>query len=240
MWFFIWCLSCNSPALERSVLRGPAPPPGFAALCQVVENALNNPNERAKAKLERGITADRPFGPVALSVFMERLAFCLEPVLGWEHDAVEARAHADLEQHCAPVPDLLAALIATVERLVATDEESASERLWRGEEGNMLASQLTELMLAAEVLPPQPPVVLDGLLTAVLAPERVAMRRSGDPKSLHPRVLIWGLFEARLQTAETVILGGLSEGVWPPVVDAGPWMSRPMRKKWGFHRQNRL
>ncbi|ARW10425.1 double-strand break repair protein AddB [Acetobacter ascendens] len=229
---------CRATArlLERAILRGPAPPPGFAALCQVVDNALENPNERTKAKLEGGVTADRPFGPVALSVFMERLAFCLEPILGWELDAAEASMQTaqGLEQHCAPVPDLLAALIATVERLVATDEESASERLWRGEEGNMLASQLTELMLASDVLPPQPPVVLDGLLTAVLAPERVAMRRGGDPKSLHPRVLIWGLFESRLQTAETVILGGLSEGVWPPVVDAGPWMSRPMRQRMGL------
>ncbi|KDE21552.1 nuclease [Acetobacter aceti 1023] len=230
--------SCRATArlLERAVLRGPAPPPGFAALCQAVENALETSNERVKAKLEGGITADRPFGPVPLSAFMQRLMFCLEPILGWEHDVTGANVQTpqDIEPHCAPMPDLLAALIATVERLACTDEESAVERLWQGEEGNMLASQLTELMLASEVLPPQPPVVLDGLLTAVLAPERVAMRRGGDPKALHPRVLIWGLFESRLQTAETVILGGLSEGVWPPVVDAGPWMSRPMRHRMGL------
>lgn len=65
---------CRATArlLERAILRGPAPPPGFAALCQVVKSALENPNERTKAKLEGGVTADRPFGPVALSVFMER------------------------------------------------------------------------------------------------------------------------------------------------------------------------
>ncbi|MFT9016925.1 MAG: PD-(D/E)XK nuclease family protein, partial [Acetobacter sp.] len=123
--------------------------------------------------------------------------------------------------------------LAVAERLARTDEEDGPARLWRGEDGNLLAERLGELMLAADILPPQPPVVLDGLLGAVLTQDRAVTRRA-DPTALHPRVLIWGLFEARLQTAQTVILGGLSEGTWPPVTDAGPWMSRPMRRKVGL------
>jgi ATP-dependent helicase/nuclease subunit B len=50
----------------------------------------------------------------------------------------------------------------------------------------------------------------------------------------HPRVFIWGLLEARLQSADLIILGGLAEGVWPPATDPGPWMSRPMRARAGL------
>ncbi len=50
----------------------------------------------------------------------------------------------------------------------------------------------------------------------------------------HPRVFIWGLLEARLQTANVMVLGGLAEGVWPPATDPGAWLSRPMRATVGL------
>ena len=50
----------------------------------------------------------------------------------------------------------------------------------------------------------------------------------------HPRVFIWGLLEARLQSVDVMVLGGLVEGVWPPRTDPGPWLSRPMRARAGL------
>jgi ATP-dependent helicase/nuclease subunit B len=47
-------------------------------------------------------------------------------------------------------------------------------------------------------------------------------------------VFIWGLLEARLQTADVMVLGGLAETVWPPVAEPGPWLSRPMRARVGL------
>lgn len=257
---------CRASArlLERIVLRGPAPPPGFAALRAAVTAVLkeHEKDERASARAEGGAEADRPYGPEPLETFMDRLAFCLEPILPWDgwtasvSDGVLAddpglEAYADPEErtteaqtgpegeapdfsHREPVPDLLASLIEAVERLVKTEEEDAAKRLWSGEEGNALAGRLTELMMASDVLPLQPPAVLDGLLSAVLAEDRVAVRRGVEHAALHPRVLIWGLFEARLQTADVVVLGGLAENIWPPAADAGPWMSRPMRQRVGL------
>ena len=35
-------------------------------------------------------------------------------------------------------------------------------------------------------------------------------------------MFIWGLLEARLQSVDVVVLGGLAEGVWPPATDPGP------------------
>ncbi|HTR16427.1 MAG TPA: PD-(D/E)XK nuclease family protein, partial [Acetobacteraceae bacterium] len=48
------------------------------------------------------------------------------------------------------------------------------------------------------------------------------------------RVLIWGLLEARLQAVDVVVLGGLTEGVWPEIPEPGPWMSRAMRMTVGL------
>ena len=45
---------------------------------------------------------------------------------------------------------------------------------------------------------------------------------------------ILGPLEARLTRFDRVVLGGLVEGVWPPEVHSGPWLSRPMRHDLGL------
>ncbi|MEM6846968.1 MAG: PD-(D/E)XK nuclease family protein [Pseudomonadota bacterium] len=47
-------------------------------------------------------------------------------------------------------------------------------------------------------------------------------------------VQILGPLEARLQSFDRVVLGGLNEGVWPAATDTGPWMSRPMMSAFGL------
>ncbi|MFN3868728.1 MAG: double-strand break repair protein AddB [Hyphomicrobiaceae bacterium] len=51
---------------------------------------------------------------------------------------------------------------------------------------------------------------------------------------LHPRLFIWGPFEARLQQPDIVILGSLNDGTWPEAADPGPWLNRPMRRGLGL------
>ncbi|AMN38814.1 double-strand break repair protein AddB [Rhodoplanes sp. Z2-YC6860] len=48
------------------------------------------------------------------------------------------------------------------------------------------------------------------------------------------RVRIFGPLEARLQSVDRLVLGGLVEGVWPPETRADPWLSRPMRQELGL------
>ena len=48
------------------------------------------------------------------------------------------------------------------------------------------------------------------------------------------RVRIFGPLEARLQTIDRVVLGGLNEGTWPPETRSDPWLSRPMRRDLGL------
>ena len=55
----------------------------------------------------------------------------------------------------------------------------------------------------------------------------------------HPRLAILGTLEARLITANLMILGGLNEGAWPAQPDTGPWLNRNMRKELGMPQPER-
>jgi ATP-dependent helicase/nuclease subunit B len=199
--------ACRAAArdLERAALRGPRPPPGLTGLRERLDGAANVPEPA------RGL--------------LDRLEAALAPSL---------RVAASLT---APPADALAALIESAEALAATDTEGGPERLWAHEEGEALAALLSEALAALALLPDQPPGALPGLLDALLEGEVVRSRRAlrgRDAVAEHPRIFIWGLLEARLQSVDMVVLGGLAEGVWPPATDPGPWLSRPMRKAAGL------
>ncbi len=95
---------------------------------------------------------------------------------------------------------------------------------------------LAELREAAPLLPDLRRGVLPGLLDEVLRGSVVRSRRAlrAGATAEHPRIFIWGLLEARLQAVDVIVLGGLTETVWPPLVEPGPWLSRPMRAKMGL------
>ncbi len=57
------------------------------------------------------------------------------------------------------------------------------------------------------------------------------VRRPGAPGM---RLRIYGPLEARLQSVDRVVLGGLIEGIWPPETRSDPWLSRPMRHALGL------
>ena len=158
------------------------------------------------------------------AAFVSRVESCLEPMLRQDASIAVAPAEA------------LAALIEAAERLAATDDEPGAIRLWADEEGDALSTVLTEALGALPGLPDQRPDVLPGLIDALLEGTVVRSRRAlrGRGGTEHPRVFIWGPLEARLQSADTIVLGGLVETVWPPLPEPGPWLSRPMRKTAGL------
>lgn len=127
-------------------------------------------------------------------------------------------------------------LLSAAEALAATDAVPGETRLWAAEEGEALADHVTSLLPALALLPPQEMAALPVLLDAALVGSAVRSRRAlrGRDGAEHPRVFIWGLLEARLQAADTIVLGGLVENVWPPLADPGPWMNRAMRAAVGL------
>ena len=113
--------------------------------------------------------------------------------------------------------------IKAAEALATSDDKTAQERLWTTEDGAEIAQLLTELKT-------MPPLTLTGqeytdFITALLQQHNHRTRYG-----THPRLKILGLVEARLQTADLVIIGGLNEGIFPTFVKTGPWLSRPLRQ----------
>ena len=115
------------------------------------------------------------------------------------------------------------------EGFCATDTEDGEKRLWRGDDGatgaQLLAALREGLAHIAQDSPSDYPAIFSRLIAG--APVR---RRTPS----HPRLAILGPLEARLQTADVVILGGLNEGVWPRDAAIDPFLSRPMRATLGL------
>jgi ATP-dependent helicase/nuclease subunit B len=121
----------------------------------------------------------------------------------------------------------LRAHVQTAEALAR--DETGTTRLWVGEAGNALAGLIARILDAgipfASISRAEFPDLLDEMLAGeVWRP----------PYGGHPRVTIRGTIEARLVSADLVVLGGLNEGVWPGEAREDPWLSRPMRAKLGL------
>ena len=121
----------------------------------------------------------------------------------------------------------LPALIALL-REAASD--LAGDEIWAGPAGRAAAQLLADAEPASEHGPGRlAPADLPALLGQLL--EGVAVR---PPYGQHPRIFIWGLLEARLQSADLVILGGLNEGVWPQLPTPDPWLAPRLRHELGL------
>ena len=193
-------------ALELACLRGPRPSPGFEGLRAALQDAANEPETKTRR---------------------DEIA----ALLPWLDGIVAA--HAPLAQLIASpratIAALLAAHISFAEWLAASDAEHGPGRLWAGETGERAAAFIAELAEAAddapEIAPSSYPALLDALMAGIMV-------RPARPR--HSRLFIWGPLEARLQSADVMILGGLNEGSWPPEPEPDPWLSRPMRVALGL------
>jgi ATP-dependent helicase/nuclease subunit B len=195
-------------ALEQAALRGQRPAPTLGL------GGIRKRFEQASETVRTGSAAD----------LLDRLERALAPLF---------RATAAV---LSPPVALLTALLESAEALATSDAASGAARLWSGEDGEALALLLADALDSLPALPDQRPRVLPGLLDALLEGAVVRTRRAlrGRDGAEHPRIFIWGLIEARLQSVDTVVLGGLAESVWPPATEPGPWLSRPMRRRVGL------
>lgn len=99
---------------------------------------------------------------------------------------------------------------------------------WTGEDGGSLSKLLGELADLARPLGQQPPAVFNDLLQSEAAQATVSLGAA------HPRIAIWGPLEARLQTADRIILAGLNEGIWPAQPPADAFLPRAFREHIGL------
>lgn len=145
---------------------------------------------------------------------IERLNLALAPLLGVEDNA--------------SVETWATALWESAINLSQSNEEKA-ETIWTSLGGREAQSVLQSLVDYGHNLPN---IGAKGLarLLAVLMRGKVVR----PPFGTHPRLTILGPLEARMLSADTIILGGLNEGVWPATPKVEPFLSRGMRKAVGL------
>src|SRR5215469_4300590 len=205
-------------ALERAVLRGPRPRPGIGGLAHAL-TAL-----RAElAKLRRGEASDlHPSDPRA-------------SVSAAELDAAAALV-ARLTAALAPLDGLtttpFAAFAALHRRVIAalSTDATGAPAAFVGPDGVALDAAFEEIARRAA----------DADFAVALADYADVFRTAISDRVVRARELrgarlrIYGRLEARLQSVDRVVLGGLVEGVWPPEMRSDPWLSRPMRHALGL------
>ncbi len=149
-------------------------------------------------------------------------------------DLADARRYlAALEQALAPLatlsgmPEVTLAEIAraTVVALenLGRDADGRLDGLYAGDAGEAMVAFLRELTGSTAPLA-FAPRDWPAMLAALLAGTVVKPSPGADT-----RVHIWGALEARLQSVDTLVLGGLNEGSWPRRAEPDRFMSRMMK-----------
>ncbi|WP_455477063.1 double-strand break repair protein AddB [Bartonella sp. B41] len=103
------------------------------------------------------------------------------------------------------------------------DENNSLVNLYENEAGKALATFLRELVNDQSGLIFHP-CEWPAMFSALISMHSVTPSPGG-----HPRLFIWGALESRLQTVDTMIIGGLNEGSWPITTRNDAFLSRPMK-----------
>jgi ATP-dependent helicase/nuclease subunit B len=123
----------------------------------------------------------------------------------------------------ARLPVLVAALREAAHSL-------AGDEAWRGPAGRAAADLLAALEEQAPLGPRNVEAAGVAPLLRLLMDE-VAIRPA---QGGHARLAIYGLIEARLQSADVMVLGGLNEGTWPGIPAPDPWLAPRIRAELGL------
>jgi ATP-dependent helicase/nuclease subunit B len=211
-----------SPLAALALLKHPLAAGGEAigpfreALRRLERRVLRGPAPEAGiGGLHAALAASDAAG--SLGPWLQRVGVILAPFVA----AVRAEDQSPAE--------LLRLHVTCAEALAATDTEPGAARLWRAEDGEAAQALVDELLTGFEGFPPIPGQDWPGLFEAMMD-GAVVRPRWGR----HPRLAILGPVEGRMARFDRIVLGGLNEGSWPTAPAADPWMSRPMRQKFGL------
>ncbi|WP_291845496.1 double-strand break repair protein AddB [Maricaulis sp.] len=144
-------------------------------------------------------------------------------------DVLESALDGLLTDARRPARDWARAHAVAAEALASDGSAHGSDSVWSGEGGEAAAGLLRSLIEESDSLP-----VMTLTDYAAAFAEMCRSRRVAPRVGVHPRLQVLGPLEARLITADRVILAGLNEGVWPPGPGADPWLSAGMRRAVGL------
>lgn len=204
--------------------------------------------------------AQDPFDPITLSALVKHSLFKMRDNARKDWDKLEVAALRGtrprsldevtkrLEGHCpeglalltkihttlSPLHGMLrtktdVSLLAKIHTELLETLAGGAANLWCGESGEKSAQLIEELLEHGGLLAPVNGDTYARLLSHLMR-GRVARPRFGTEE----RLQILGPLEARMLEADTVILGGLNEGVWPANPTPHPVISPGMRKTIGL------
>ena len=202
----------NARVLDHLCLRGPTPDPGL---------------DNIKAAIARAASEARDNGA------RKELTRVAQWFAGLSEHLADLQAM--MQARGLSISEAVRRHIAVAEALVATDSKGGPDRLWRGDAGEAAASFVAALADSATGIPNIEPHSYSSLFRG-LATEYPVRPTYGR----HPRLAILGPLEARLQSFDLIVLGGLNEGTWPQAAATDTWLSRPMRNKIGLEQPERM
>ncbi len=148
--------------------------------------------------------------------------------LAWVGWVAETFCHhlAPQDQHLS---DWVTEHVAVANTIAAGQTEDENHELWRKKAGRKALEVIDNLTEHAGHGGSMSATDYADLIGALLSADEVR-----DRDAPHPRVMIWGTLEARVQGADLVILGGLNDGTWPEAPPPDPWLNRQMRLQAGM------
>lgn len=217
----------SATALELLALRGGNGETDIADLEALLERqmAIHAAN-RHTASWRKSLPADA--GEIAAEL-VRRITLAVEPLASVF--TRKARSEGRMTQTRLTMKLDLARWAERTGRVieaVCTDDRGDLAALWSGEAGDRLAGLLSELIDSGETFHVDGPQWVD-IMAALIAGDAVKPRAMS-----HPRVFIFGAMEARLQTMDMMVLGGMNEGMWPGQTANNPFLSRSMKTAIGL------
>lgn len=196
-------------AIEIGALRGVRLKPGLQGVEEAIAAMPRRLKEQRAPLPRRRLTEETCADALALA---RDLRAALAPWL-------------DLE------PDSILAVRAIALRRVLGDltrEADGEELAFREPEGEALAGLLDALAGACVGVAVTPDDV------AQIMRDEMQARSVRARVAAHPRITLLGPLEARLMSADRIILGGLNEGAWPPQTTTDAFLNRGMRAEIGL------
>lgn len=193
--------------VELVALRGGTGRPDVTKLGELFEARLTGFAEKREPFWMGRLSAQRLEDARAV---LERLLAALAPLATLR------------EEPAADVTALARAAILAFEAAGRAADGSLAG-LYRGDAGETLAGFLRSLV-GTDTPFAFPASEWPDMLAALIAQEVVKPRPGAES-----RIAVWGALEARLQTVDVLVIGGLNEGMWPRQAQADRFMSRIMK-----------
>ena len=204
---------CNAASAMDLIFRGKRLPDELSQLSVFLKRQAEKSSEKKHLPIPLKRLSPENWQDTIIEA--DRIIACLEPLSQKSHGSFDLEEWIDAH-------------------IKAANQLAGEEALWNNEAGELLAN-LFQLMRQAAISAPK--LSLTDYLGLVVAQIAATPMRTLIPS--HPRLAVYGLLEARLVSADVMILGGLNENIWPEEAEIDPWLSRPMKRNLGLMQPER-